>query len=128
MDYHINSKNSVNGELMVGNGQTNAWTKVSVQPWWIIDSGMRAYLGRVVWVYTPNSSMVNEARFGFDLFNGGATPSDCAGKNGAPNYNTVWGFNSGGFLPCQIPMTTLSGVHGAAVVGRWQRALHDPYE
>jgi hypothetical protein len=68
LDYHINSKNTINGLLVIGNytgvGMDHPFVKdiyndtFQIKTWTITEN----------WIWTPNSSVVNEMRFGYDRF------------------------------------------------------------
>ncbi len=61
-----------------------------------------------MWIYVPNSSWVNDARFGWDysLANENGL-LDCNGGQGAPNYASL-GLVSGSTI-CGLPTVTISG-------------------
>jgi hypothetical protein len=93
-DYHINDHNSVNAEYFYSRGNDN--TPGSIQPYWAEDSPQFTGLGRAVWVWTPNSSWVNEARFGYSGNNGPTYPSECVYNNlGQPDYAAAFGYTPG---------------------------------
>ena len=109
IDYRINRKNAVNGDLIVENANSDGWTKVSTQPWWLIDSSIRMYIARGSWVFAPNANLTNEARFGMDWVKETTVPSDCAGVNGAPNYVNTFGLDTGSFETCEFPFVQVTG-------------------
>src|SRR5207253_483777 len=93
MDYHLNDKHSINGEYFIGNGNTNAWTNnKSTEPYWILNSNSRAQVVRGVWIFTPGSTLLNEARFGYDRLRAIELNNDCIS---GPNWATAYGFVTG---------------------------------
>jgi hypothetical protein len=98
IDYHLNDKSTLNGEYFFGNGNVNNAT-ASTSPFWLADNHFRTQTGRVVWVWTPKSSMVNEMRFGLLEYTQLGFPDDCNGNDGAPNYASAYGYNLGLSIP-----------------------------
>ena len=98
IDYHLNAKSTFNGEYFIGNGNVDNATS-TVSPFWLADNHFRTQTGRVVWVWTPKSSMVNEMRFGLLEYTQLGFPDDCNGNDGAPNYATAYGYNLGLSIP-----------------------------
>jgi hypothetical protein len=66
IDYHANDKNTLNGELLVGNYVGNGEDRGFVLP--VFSNGfiIKTWTTAGVWDYTPNSAMVNEVRFGYN--------------------------------------------------------------
>ena len=66
VDYHMNEKNTINGMFFYGHyngaGEDHPFTSVPAND----TTPIRAWSDTVSWVYTPNSNMVNEMRFGYD--------------------------------------------------------------
>ena len=61
-----------------------------------------------MWVWSPNSSWVNEARFGYDRVTQNANSGDCYPQQfGSPNYVSL-GLVSGASV-CGIPSIAISG-------------------
>ncbi len=98
IDYHLNAKSTFNGEYFFGDGNVDNATS-TVSPFWLADNHFRTQTGRVVWVWTPKSSMVNEMRFGLLEYTQLGFPDDCNGNDGAPNYATAYGYNLGLSIP-----------------------------
>ena len=94
IDYHINDHNSVNGEYFMGVGTSNQENSPvsTAENWWLTQKFTRAQLGRFVWVNTPNSNWVNEARFGITRELQTGSPAECTQNLGQPNYLTAYGF------------------------------------
>jgi hypothetical protein len=111
IDYHLNDRNAVNGEYIFGNGNEDI-SGNGVQPYWKGGSNYRAQIARGVWIWTPNSTWVNEARIGYDRANFPSFPAECIQNLGQPDYATAYGFVSGaGAIPpqCGFPLLTISG-------------------
>lgn len=98
LDYHLNDKSTLNGEYFIGNGNVDNATS-AVSNFWLADNHFRTQTGRVVWVWTPKSSLVNEMRFGLLEYTQLGFPDDCNGNDGAPIYSTAYGFNLGLSIP-----------------------------
>jgi Carboxypeptidase regulatory-like domain/TonB dependent receptor len=66
IDYHINDKNTVNGVLVtsryLGDGEDRAFINKIYANNFVINT----YTASGNWDYTPNSTMVNEVRFGYN--------------------------------------------------------------
>jgi len=113
LDYHINDKNTINGMFYLGNynalGEDHGFANLAFND----NTPIRVWSDTASWVFTPNSNLVNEVRFGYDridfafvnkdvnVFANGAAPyflntgvtSSFAG--GLPNIN-IPGFGAGG--------------------------------
>ena len=90
-DYHLNDKSTLNGEYFYGNGKVNNAVSAA-SPFWLADNKITTQTGRVVWVWTPKSSVVNEMRFGLLEYTQLGFPDDCNGNAGAPNYLSTYGY------------------------------------
>ena len=77
LDYSLNDKNAIHGEYVYGDGKPIGQSGTRVQPYWRGPYHIRSQVVRVAWVWTPNSSWVNEARFGYDRLLQNAQPGDC---------------------------------------------------
>ncbi len=113
IDYHLNDHNSLNGEYFMGEGfsdQENSPISTA-ENWWLTGKFTRAQLGRVVWVNTPNSNWVNEARFGITREYQTGSPAECTQNLGQPNYLTAYGFVDVPAPPpfCGFPQLTVTG-------------------
>src|SRR6202521_1946185 len=113
LDYHVNDKNTINGMFFLGNynalGEDHGFANLAFND----TTPIRVWSDTASWVYTPNSNLVNEMRFGYDridfafvnkdvnVFANGAAPyflntgvtNPQAG--GLPNIN-IPGFGAGG--------------------------------
>ncbi len=94
IDYHVNEKNNINGEYLLGNA-TDQTSGLGLQPYWANIDHNRVMVVRGVWVYVPNSSWVNEARFGYDRYNLQDYNGECTQNLGQPDYYKAFGFVSG---------------------------------
>jgi len=111
IDYHLNDKNSINGEYLLGNA-TDQTAGNGVQPYWANIDHNRVQVVRAVWVYVPNSSWVNEARFGYDRYNLQDYNGECTQNLGQPDYYKAFGFVSGVNAPkpiCGFPIVQIGG-------------------
>ncbi len=93
IDYHLNDHHSFNVEYFAGDGDESS--PASIQNWWLEGSPQVAEVGRGVWILTPNSTWVNQARFGSDLSHGPVLPEECVANLGQPNYATAFGYTPG---------------------------------
>ncbi len=92
LDYHLNDHNALNGEYFIGRG-TILGAASSVQPYWRTGLHTKNQIARAVWVWTPTSVLVNEARAGYDTTHAPVFTVECA-LPGGPNYAAL-GYNSG---------------------------------
>ena len=108
IDYHMSDKNSFNAEFFSGRGSIIAPVSTITQQYWSANLYSNSSVARAVWIYVPNSSWVNDARFGWDysLANENGL-LDCNGGQGAPNYSAL-GLVSGSTI-CGLPTITISG-------------------
>jgi Carboxypeptidase regulatory-like domain len=109
IDYHLNDKNSINGEYLIGNA-TDQTAGLGLQPYWANIDHNRVMVVRGVWVYVPNSNWVNEARFGYDRYNLQDYNGECTQNLGQPDYLKAFGFASGINAPspeCGFPVITI---------------------
>ena len=110
LDYHPNDKNSINGMFFYGHYNSVGEDHPFVQVQSTDNAPIRAMTVTSSWVYTPNSNMVNELRFGynrvtFDFVNIDVnTPASTYGINtgitnplagGLPSV-VITGFGNGG--------------------------------
>ena len=66
IDYHLNDKSTINGMFFLGNynavGEDHPFAQIQSTD----TVPIRAWSDTVAWVYTPNSTLVNEMRFGYN--------------------------------------------------------------
>jgi len=81
IDYHINEKNTVNGDLLIGrylgDGEDRGFNNKIFTNNYIINT----WTASGNWDYTPNSTMVNEVRFGYNRMTFLTGSDDAAIKN-----------------------------------------------
>jgi hypothetical protein len=66
IDYHINSMNMLNGVLLIGNYTGDGQDHPLLNSTFLDTFKARTYTVGVDWVWTPNSRLVNDARFGYN--------------------------------------------------------------
>ena len=100
IDYHINDKNTVNGDFIIGryigNGEDRGFINQIFSNGYIINT----WTGSGNWDYTPNSNMVNEVRFGYNRMTFDTTSNDSNIPNPVNTGSTLPGFPTikvGGF-------------------------------
>ena len=109
LDYRINDHNMLNGEYYFGRGLVYTVSSAIVEPYWRTRVYTNAQVVRAVEIWTPNSTWLNEARFGFDHVNIPNLTGDCY-PIGEPNYASL-GLVSGltGPESCGFPIVSISG-------------------
>jgi hypothetical protein len=127
IDYHINDHHTLNGSYARGyyveNAAANSAAKIA-QSYWEEILGVKAQMTRVAEVWTPNSSWLNEARYGLDQQSRPTSRAECTtdgqdpfsnplgigastGGFGGPNYVTQYGLLSGS-PACGLPTIILA--------------------
>jgi hypothetical protein len=66
LDWHPSDKNSISGTFFLGNYTSTGEDHGFVNHAFTDDAPLRAWTVVASWVYTPNSNLVNEMRFGYD--------------------------------------------------------------
>ena len=80
IDYHLNDRNSINGEYFFGQAITS--TPNAGEPsFWNNLNTSRTQMMRAVWTYAPNSNWVNDVRFGYNRYNLADGNAECGGGN-----------------------------------------------
>ena len=135
MDYHISDKHELNGSFFIGRFLQYAVELTPIQPYWEELAGAQSTMGRLVEIWTPNSTWLNQARVGVDHSARPIVDAECS-TNGypsipsgigavggavvegvtAPNYLTQYGLYSGA-PGCGFPTTTISGFTGVLGAG-----------
>jgi Carboxypeptidase regulatory-like domain/TonB dependent receptor-like, beta-barrel len=88
-DYHLNDHHMFTGRYFYSNSDLVEEDQIFLRPEWLSTTKPITQLFGVNWVWTPNSTWVNEARFSFDSFNEALFPLD-------HNVNpTTYGLNTG---------------------------------
>ncbi len=76
IDYHMNDKNTISGLFItgdyVGNGEDHPFVSTAFLDNFLI----KTYTASGTWDYTPNSTMVNEVRFGYNRLEYSITSGD----------------------------------------------------
>ncbi len=94
IDYHINDKNTVNGDLIIGNYYGVGEDRGYVNPLFLNGFVIDTWTASGNWDYTPNSRTVNEVRFGYDRLNFQQTSLDANIANPVNTGATVPGLPS----------------------------------
>ncbi len=101
IDYHLSDHHTVAGSYFFGNGTSIAESETSpgiTQPGFEDNAGLRAQFVTTSWTWTPNSTWVNDLRFGwnfhhrFDHVNDIATPLSTYGINTGVTNPVLGGF------------------------------------
>ncbi len=117
IDYHLNEKHTLSGEYFAGDYEgLGPQNNAAAQPYWDTFTHAKSMVAGFHWTWLLSSSMVNEARVGFNRENQQSYPGDCS-NIGQPNYGYLANFNTnstpltGVGLPanCGFPAITISG-------------------
>lgn len=88
-DYHLNDHHVLSARYFYGNSDLVEMDTIPIRPEWLSTTSPITQIFGVSWVWTPNSTWVNEARYSFDSFNEAIFPLD-------HNVNpTAYGINTG---------------------------------
>jgi Carboxypeptidase regulatory-like domain/TonB dependent receptor-like, beta-barrel len=112
IDYTISANHTVGGSYFLGNDNNIAEDAKVTRPEFLDTFKIRSQYASGHWIWTPNSHLVNEARFGFVRYTRPVNPVD---TNVAP---TTYGINTGVTDPLRFGMPTIF-VGGLAEVGAW---------
>ncbi len=109
VDYRINDHNMLNGEYYFGRGLVYTVSSAIVEPYWRTRVYTNAQVVRAVEIWTPNSTWLNEARFGFDHVNIPNLTGDCypIGQPDYASFGLVTGLS--GPESCGFPIVSISG-------------------
>jgi Carboxypeptidase regulatory-like domain/TonB dependent receptor len=127
--YHINDHNDINGTTFIGRGAgTYMDAAYEVQPQWLTVANMWVGVVEGSWVYTPNSSWVNEVRAGYDRFDRSYLSAD---HNMNPQDYVINGvnysLNTGVTLPLEygFPIIRFSNFNSAnfRLGGNWPKVI-----
>jgi hypothetical protein len=105
IDYHINSKHSVNGMLLIGNYTGDGQDHPLLQKAFLDTFRARTYTVGADWVWTPNSRLVNDFRFGYNkasapfVTDDASRLADGSGLTGGSGYAVNTGVTEFGGLP-----------------------------
>ncbi len=114
IDYHLNEKNTITGEYFVGNFDSLApQNNAAAQDYWDTFTHAKSMVTGLHWTWLPTSTVVNEARGGFNRYNQLSYPGDCTNIP-HPDYSYLANFNSdslpmaGSGLPSNCGFPTIS--------------------
>jgi Carboxypeptidase regulatory-like domain/TonB dependent receptor len=97
VDFRLNERNSINGMYFFGNNSGTVEDFPELQQKWLSDIHTRAQVVGGSWVWTPNSSWVNEVRGGYNRLYQPTLPGDLNTPASDYGLNTgVSGPNTGG--------------------------------
>jgi hypothetical protein len=132
LDYHLSDKHNLAAEFFDGDGFAVGSLAAS-QGYWSTPFEVHTRVARAWWTWVPNSSWVNDLRFGWDnilISNtgsydcatqptpfGGFTDNQWVPGSGGPNYQTLANFVSGAAPSCAFPTVTISGFTGNTLGG-----------
>ncbi|MBZ5661329.1 MAG: TonB-dependent receptor [Acidobacteriia bacterium] len=77
VDYHPSDKHTINGEYFFGQYSGLGPQGAVIHPYWETNTKSRVQIVGVHWTYMPNSTIVNEARWGLNRVNQTTYPGDC---------------------------------------------------
>ena len=129
LDWHPNEKNQISGMFFLGNYTSIGEDHPFVAQQFVDSSPIRTWSTVTSWVYTPNSTMVNEMRFGYDRVDFGFLNTDLIPANGTDPTNTkAYALNSGVTTPLGLPNIYLSGFNYIGTnQNRPQQSSPNPY-
>ena len=99
IDYHLSDKNQIFGSLFVGFYNAPGEDRPFTNQAFTDDAFIRAWSNVESWVYTPNSSWVNELRFGYDRVTFNFTNLDIGTLADGKGYPINTGITTPGGLP-----------------------------
>jgi len=105
LDYHVNDRNTLNGFYFFGDSNGNQADKQYVLAQYLTSLHTRAQVADANWIWSPNSSWVNQVRFGFNRIYQPVFPLD----ENVPA--TQYGLNTGVTNPLLggLPSISISG-------------------
>ena len=115
LDYHPNDKNSINGMFFYGHYNSTGEDHAFISQDSTDNAPIRSLSITSSWVYTPNSNVVNEARFGYDRVSFDFVNVDVSSPASAYGINTGVTNPLAGGLPSIV--ITGFGNGGTPVVG-----------
>jgi hypothetical protein len=103
IDYHINDRHTLSGMYFFGEDSGTVNDAGELQPQWLTQIHTRAQVVGLNWTWVPNSSWVNEARFGYNRL---YQPTFTADHNVAAS---TYGINTGVTNPLYggLPIITI---------------------
>jgi len=113
IDYRLNDKNTINGLAIISKYLANGEDHPIVASYWQTPDPISTYTIGSSWIWTPSSSLVNEARFGYNLVNFALGEDDINKFANGKDYPLNTGITSvGGFPNVEIG--------GFAPLGGWR--------
>jgi carboxypeptidase family protein len=100
VDYHINSKNTLNGVLLIGRYFGDGEDRAFINKIFLNTYTIRTYTASGSWIWTPSSTVVNEVRVGYNRYSVLTGSDDASVKSPVNTGLLVPGFpviNVGGF-------------------------------
>ena len=123
VDYHLNDKHTITGEYFAANFDSLApQNNAAAQDYWDTYTHAKSMVMGLHWTWLPTSTIVNEARGGFNRYNQLSYPGDC-GSAPHPDYSYLANMGTdtlpmaGSGLPsnCGFPNISITG--GFAALG-----------
>jgi len=106
MDYRINDKHMIHGTVVIGRYLGLGEDHPIVAAYWENPSPLKSYTITANWIWTASSSFVNEARFGYNLFEFALAQSDASKFANGKDYPLNTGITTtGGFPNVEIGST-----------------------
>src|SRR5712671_4791869 len=109
IDYHINSKHTLNGLFMEGNYTGDGMDHPFVNTIFRDTNLIRTYTGSGDWVWAPSSRLVNDARFGYDRVTFNFLTDDGRIPSNGSAFPTGFPINTGVTAYGGLPNINLSG-------------------
>jgi hypothetical protein len=113
MDYRINDKHMIHGTVVIGRYLGVGEDHPIVAAYWVNPSPLKSYTVTGDWIWTASSSFVNEARFGYNLFEFALLQSDANKFANGKDYPLNTGITTTGGFP-NVEIT------GFAPLGGWR--------
>jgi hypothetical protein len=155
LDYHLSDHHSLNGSFYIGRYAETLLPRNTqlLQQYWEELLGTQSDMGRLVEIWTPSASWLNEARVGVDHGSRPVVRAECAANGDfsnpqgtfstaaaavaaeggsvggvkGPNYLTAYGVNSGA-LGCGIPTITINGFTSTLGFGNNREDWENPIQ
>jgi hypothetical protein len=113
VDYQLNTHHSLSGLYFFGNNNGTVQDASQLQTKWLTQIHTRAQVFGLNWIWTPNSTWVNEARFGYNRLYQPTFPNDHTVAA------TAYGLNTGVTNPLYggLPRINVLGFFGFPIAG-----------
>jgi carboxypeptidase family protein/TonB-dependent receptor-like protein len=118
VDYHINSKHSLNGMFLVGNYTGDGQDHPLLASAFLDTFRTRTYTFGADWVFAASSRLVNDFRFGYDRVRTPFVTDDankCADGSGLTG-GAGYAINTGVTSPCGLPIINIGSFQ---TLGSW---------